>query len=130
MATQSDFVWAALGATETTETSLGTITIPTAGIKRITGIYGTAMAVTTTAENVSGWFRLAFKTIPGVFRFPAQAINAPSGTIATGATTTPTNIIPVNIQVPANETVQAFMGLNALTTGAVTGMVGLIFEGE
>jgi len=59
MGTQADFVELALGATETTETSIGTITIPNTGVRMIRAVYGTANVLTTTAELASGHFRLA-----------------------------------------------------------------------
>lgn len=128
MATQGDFVELALNATETTETTLGTFTIPTAGIKKIVGIYGIAELITTTGEVIQGYFRLAFKTIPGVFRFPTTSFSAPAGTLASGLTVGSPQIIPVDIPVPPNETVTCTMALNAVSTGAARGMVGFIFE--
>lgn len=126
--TQADFVELALGTTETTETTLGTITIPSAGVKKIIGVYGIAEMVTTTAESVAGFFRLAFKTIPGVFRFPVTVFSAPAGTLTSPAVALSPNIIPVNIDVPANEAVTVTMALNIVSSGAARGMVGLIFE--
>lgn len=126
--TQADFVELALGATETTETTLGTITIPTAGVKRIVGIYGIAECITTTGESICGFFRLAFKTIPGVFRFPVTVFSAPAGTLTSPAVALSGQIIPVSIDVPQNESVTITMALNVVATGACRGMVGLLFE--
>ncbi len=129
MATQADFVELALGTTETTETNLGTITIPTQGIRRIVGVYGIAtLQAQTTAEGVCGFFRLAFKSLAGVYRFPAQILAGPAGTLATGGSMWRLSIIPVDIPVPANETVTAYMALNIATASTCRGMVGLIME--
>ena len=128
MATQGDFVEGALGATETTETTIGTITMPTAGVKKIVGIYGIAEVVSTTAEIIQGYFRLSFKTIPGVFKFPTTSFQAPAGTLASPLTVGTPQIIPVDIPIPPNETVSCIMALNAVSTGAARGMVGVIME--
>ena len=128
MTTQADFVEGALNASETTEATLGTVVIPTAGIKKIVGVYGIAEVITTTAEIIQGYFRLAFKTIPGVFRFPTTSFSAPAGTLATPMVVGEIQIIQVDITIPPNETVTCTMALNAVATGAARGMVGFIFE--
>jgi hypothetical protein len=126
--TQGDFVEAALGATETVETSLGTITIPTAGVKRIVGIWGIAEVPATTAEIPTGYFRLAFKTIPGVFKFPATTFAVGTGTLVGPSAALAAQIIPVDIPIPANESVTCTLALNVAATGSCRGMVGLLFE--
>jgi hypothetical protein len=128
MTTQADFVELALGATETTETTLGTISIPVTGVKHIVGIYGITSVITTTGESAYGYFRLAFKTVPGVFRFPTTIFSNPAGTLASPLATGSPQIIPVDILVPANESVTCIMALHAVATGACRGMIGLIFE--
>lgn len=128
MPTQSDFVELALGATETTETVLGSIAIPVTGVRKIVGIYGVAECITTTGEIIAGYFRLAFKTVPGVFKFPATVFSAPAGTLASPGFQFTPQIIPVDIPVPANESVSCSLALNVVATGACRGMVGLIFE--
>lgn len=126
--TQGDFVESALGATETTETDLGSVTVPSAGVSRIVGIYGIVEGVTTTAEQLVAYFRLSFKTVAGTFKFPANSFQAPAGTLASPGFQFEPKIIPVNIPVPANETIRAYMATFVAATGACRGMVGFIFE--
>lgn len=128
MTTQGDFVELALGATETTETELGTITIPSAGVRRIIGVWGVLNAVQTTGEYLSGYFRLAFGSVAGTFKFPTTNILAGAGTLAGGTAGTEVKIIPVNIEVPPKESVKCFMNTSVAQTGACKGAVGLIFE--
>ncbi len=125
---QADYVELALGATETTETSLGSITIPNTGVSHIVGVYGVDHGVETTAEECSAFFRLQFKTVPGVFKFPAQVFNAGAGTLAAPASTFDPKIIPVDIPVPPNESVTCYMAQFVASTGARRGTVGLIME--
>lgn len=125
--TQGDFIRTALGATETTETSLGAINIPAGGVTRIVGIYGTCSVETpTSGQGGVADFRLAFKTVPGSFKFPAAVAYGPL-TSASSAMGLP-YIIPVNIPVPQLETVNCFMTLEIAQTGACVGTVGLIME--
>lgn len=125
---QADFVELALGATETTETSLGTVTIPNTGVKRIIGVYGVDHGVETTGEEASGYFRLQFKTVPGTFKFPAQVFNAGAGTLVGPASGFDPKIIPVDIPVPPNESVTCYMAQFVASTGARRGVVGLLME--
>lgn len=126
--TQADFTEAALGSTETTETNLGTLTIPSAGVSRIVGVYGILEEITTTAEQGVGYFRLSFKTVAGSFKFPCATFQAPAGTLASPGFSYEPKIIPVNIPVPANETITAYMATFVAATGACRGMVGIIME--
>ncbi len=127
--TQADLVYLALSATETTETLLGTITIPTVGVRRIVGVYGILMQPTATAgETVSGFFRLSFSSVAGKFKFPCTMMFGPAGTLASNATVAAAQIIPVDIPVPANETVSCYMSANKAMTGTGEGVVGLIME--
>lgn len=129
MLTQGNLVYLALNATETTETQLGTITVPTAGVRRIVGVYGYIMQPTSTAaETVTGYYRLAFTTISGTFKFPASTYGGPAGTLAANAIIGAPQIIPVDIPVPPNETITCYMGANKAMTGTGEGMVGVIFE--
>jgi hypothetical protein len=125
--TQGDFIRASLGATETTESSLGTINIPAGGVTRIVGIYGICSIQTpTSGQGGSADFRLAFKTVPGSFKFPAAVLYGPltAGSPAMGLP----YIIPVNIPVPPLETVNAFMTQEIAQTGSCVGTVGLLLE--
>ncbi len=126
--TQGDFVELALGATETTETDLGAVTVPSAGVSRIVGIYGIIEGITTTAEQLVGYFRLSFKTVAGSFKFPASSFQAAAGTLASPGFLYEPKIIPVNIPVPANETIRAYAATFVAATGACRAMVGFIFE--
>lgn len=124
--TQGDMVYLALNATETTETLLGTIKIPTAGVTRIVGVYGAILQpLGTSGETVSGFLRLAFTTVSGSFKFPAQPA---AGAAAVGVIQEPLRIIPVNIPVPPNETVSCYITANKALTGTGEGLVGLIME--
>lgn len=126
--TQADYVELALGATETTETKLGTITVPASGISRIVGVYGIIHGVQTTGEENTGYFRLQFGTVPGVFKFPASVFLAGAGTLAGGTAMFEPKVIPVNITVPAKETIDAYVATFVAATGATRGMVGVIME--
>jgi len=126
--TQGDFVALDLGSTETTETTLGTITVPSAGISRIVGVYGScSLGEATLKEGALAHFRLAFKTVPGVYKFPALLCGG--GTTSTGNSIYGDfHIIPVNINVPANETITCYMTLTLAQSGTAHGLVGVIFE--
>jgi hypothetical protein len=124
---QSDIVYLALGATETTETSLGTITVPNTGVSRIVGIYAKDTGVATIDEHVDAYIRLQFKTVPGVFKFPAQTSEDLHTAVGPTGTSEP-KYIPVDIPVPPNEAVQIYMAQFALSTGARFGICGLLFQ--
>lgn len=129
MPTQGDYAEGALGSTETTETSLGSISIPATGVSRIVGIYGIATIQTTTAaEGTAGGFRLAFKTVSGTFKFPVTVFQGAAGTLADIGPVHMPQIIPVDIAVPSNETITCYVTLNLAQTGTCRGMVGVIYE--
>lgn len=129
MATQGDCVYLALNATETTETDLGTITIPAQGVSRIVGVWGELMQPTATAgETCSGFFKLKFKSVPGTFKFPCTQLFGPAGTLASNAHKGAVQIIPVNIPVPGNESVTISMTANKALTGTGEGFAGIIME--
>lgn len=129
MVTQGDFVSKDLGATETTETSLGDITIPSAGVTRIIGVYANIAIETATAgEGTQGHFRLAFKTVSGTFKFPADIIFGPAGTLADSGHSYKPTIIPVDIPVPPNETISCYATLEVAQTGTCHALVGVIYE--
>lgn len=129
MITQGDMVYLALSATETTETLIGTMNIPTAGVRKIVGVYGALMQPTATAgETNSGYFRLQFSTVAGTFKFPATMVYGPAGTLASNAHIGAVQIIPVDIPVPPNESVKGYMTANKALTGTGEGLIGLIME--
>lgn len=126
MTTQADQVYAALNATETSETLLGTINVPTSGVSKIVGVYGDLMQVlATSGETVSGYFRLSFGSVPGKFKFPARPL---AGAAAAGVIQQPVQIIPVNIPVQGNETIQCYMTANKAMTGTSEGTIGVLME--
>lgn len=127
--TQGDLVEGALGSTETIESNLGTITIPSQGVSRIVGVYGIAAIQTSTAaEGTTGQYRLAFKSVPGSYKFPATIFQGPAGTLAGIGPGQVPQIIPVDIPIPQNETITAYMTLSLAQTGTCRGMVGVIME--
>lgn len=129
--TQADYVELALGSTETTETKLGTITMPSGaptGKFKIIGIYAIIHGVTTTGEENSGYARLSFGTVSGVYKFPAQVHYAGAGTLVGPPASFEPKIIAVDIDVPANEKLDAYMATFVAATGAIRGMVGIIFR--
>jgi len=125
MPTHADYVTLALGATETTETDLGDITIPVTG-GTIIGVWGIcANATTTAAEGNQGFFRLASNDINiAPARFPVSLVSG----VADSYSFNPM-IIPVNIPVAGKATIECYMVLSLAQTGACTGAVGLIWEG-
>lgn len=127
--TQGDLVEGDLGATETTETNLGTITVPSTGVKKIVAIYGVAAIETPTAgEGSSGAFRLSFKTVAGVFKFPVTIFQGNAGTLADIGGQQQPQMIPVDIPIPQNETITCYMTMHSAQTGTVRGLVGVIME--
>lgn len=129
MTTQANRVYLATNATETTETLIGTITVPATGVSRIIGVYGKMMQPTATAgEMVSGHYRLSFSTVSGVFKFPATAVFGPAGTLAANAHVAQPQIIPVNIPVPPNEAIGCYMTADIALTGSGTAEIGVIME--
>jgi len=129
MTTQCDYVEKALGSTETGETNLGNITIPATGVSRIIGVAGIITIETSTAgEGVAGYVKLVPKTKSGVYKFPAQIIQGPAGTIGDSGETFTPKFIPVDIDVPANETITCYAALFKAQTGSCRGAVFLLME--
>ena len=125
-----DYVEGALGATETTETSLGSITIPSGGPRTIVGMWAIINGIQTTAEYISGTFRLAFSNNAGKFKFPASSLGSGAGTLAGGAVAAEVRILPCNIPVKANEVIDCFATMFQNQTGAMRAAVGILYEGE
>ena len=126
--TQGQSVEAALNATETTETSLGNVTVPL-GAKKIVGTYGIATVLTTTAELASGKFRFVQAAGPGgVHSFPLQVNQGPAGTLASPGFSNEPRIIPVDIPTKENDTIACYAVLDVAQTGTCRARVGFIFE--
>lgn len=125
--TQGDNVEAALGSTETTETSLGSVTVPL-NCKKIVGVYGIANVLTTTAELASGKFRFVAGTVAGVFKFPLQVNQGPAGTLASPGFSNEPKIIPVDIPCVPNDSLSCYAVLDVAQTGTCRTRVGFIFE--
>jgi len=115
----------ALGATETTETDLGDITIPVNG-GTVIGVWGiVSNATPTAAEGYQGFFRLASADVDiAPAKFPLSLV----GGVADSFDFTPV-IIPVNIPVRGKATIECYAVLSLAQTGACVGAVGLIWEG-
>ena len=127
--TQADTVELALAAVETTETELGTMTVPTVGVKRIVGVSGViTIGTATAAEGTAGKYRLSFTSVPGTYTFPATINYGPAGTLADSGHQFQPAFIPVDIPVPPNEKVTAHATLDLAQTGACRGRVSLIYE--
>lgn len=126
--TQAAYIENALGSTETTETNLGTYTIPPTGVSRIIGVYGINHGVQTTGEECSSYFRIAFGTGPNLsLKFPCQICDAGAGTLAGLGIAFDPKIIPVDIPLQPNDVITAYMTQFVASTGARRGMVGFIF---
>lgn len=129
MVLQGDHVAKDLGATETIETELGTITIPATGVSKIVGIAASIAIQTATAgEGTHGEVRLAFKTVSGSFVFPVDIIYGPAGTLADSGHSYKPTILPVEIPVPPNETITVYAALDLAQTGTCHGHVFLLME--
>lgn len=126
---QADRAYSAMNATETTEAKIGSFTIPASGVRKIVGVYGTIMQPTATAgEQISGYFYLKFKTVAGVFKFPAMGIGGPAGTLASIGNAQQRQIIGVDIPVPANEVVEVWAAADVALTGTGTCETGIFME--
>lgn len=123
---QGQMVYSALNATETTETLIGTITVPTAGVSQIVGCYGVLMQpLATSGETVSGKYRLAIGTTSGQFIYPTTNV---AGAAAVGVQQYDPKILPVAIPVNANDTISCYMTANKALTGTGEGFVGVLFQ--
>ena len=126
--TQGQSVEAALNSTETTETSLGNVTIPL-GAKKIVGVYGIATVLTTTAEAASGKYRFVQAAGPGgVHSFPLQIAQGPAGTLASPGWNVRPNFVPVDIPCKETDTISCYAVLDVAQTGTCRCRVGFIFE--
>jgi len=118
----------AVASGDTTETSLGTITL-SAKAKRIIGVwvYASAAAAMTTAESLSGVLRLDspdFSIAP--FKIPCAMVNV----LTSGAIGYEPRILPVNIPCSGNGRVTGYITKDMAETGAVKARFGLVYEGD
>lgn len=125
MGTVHDRLTATLNTTETTEKSLGTITLPK-DAKKIIAVYGYAVSTAsgTVDETSSGYFRLTGKNIKNDHYFPISLV-------FTGDHTSQSQMggfIPVNIDVGGNETIEVFMALDMAMSVNQTGVVFVVYE--
>jgi len=129
MATKGDFVENALGATETTETEVGTITIPQ-GVSKIIALYGDITIQTTTAaEGAVGFIRLDSSDLSlAPAKFPARIVQGAAGTLAgIGPDSTP-HLIPVDIPVTGSARVVCYAATELAQTGTCRGRIGFIMQ--
>jgi len=129
MGTMYKYKSANLGSTETTETSLGDITVPSLAT-RITGIsIVVSIEETTLKEGTSGWGRLNFSGAQDLEGIPIAIVG--SGTTSTDGLAgfqpvfTPCNIDVSKIQ---NGTIACFVTLTKAQTATCNAVVSLRFE--
>lgn len=123
MATQFGHISTALGATETTETDLGEITVPS-GARVITGISAAVVLQTGTAtEGTLGHARLSYSksgTIEGV---PTAIVVSEE----LGGSYTP-EFTPVNLPVVPLTKIKCYATLTLAQTGTAHALICLRFE--
>ena len=123
MGTQFGNISTALGATETTETDLGDITVPS-GASRITGISAALVAQTgTAAEGFLGHCRMTYSKSGTVEGVPMAVIVSEE----LGGSYTP-QFTPCNLQVTALTKVSVFATATLAQTGTIHSLVCLRFE--
>lgn len=129
MVTHGDFVDKDLGATETTETNIGTITM-SAKARRIVGIWGVVVVQTNTAgEGTHGQFRMESPDIDlAPSKFPCDMIMGSAGTVAGGASHHMTRIIPVDIPVSGLSKIDFHVATDLAQTGTCHATCGVIYE--
>jgi len=123
MATQFGYKATALGATETTETSLGDITVPTKA-SRITGICAACALETGTAtEGPLGHARISYSGSGELDGIPVAIVCMEE----LGGAYEP-EFTPVNLPVTSLSKIKCYMTLTTTQTGTAHGMVILRFE--
>lgn len=123
MGTQFAHKGSALGATETTETDLGDITVPN-GVSRITGISACCAIETGTAgDGALGHSRLSWAGAPELDGIPVGIAVMEE----LGGSFVP-QYLPVNIPIKALTTVHCYMTLTVAQGGACYGLISLRFE--
>jgi len=124
MATQIKQVNTSLGATETTYTDLGDITVPV-GASRITGVCAIAAITKGTAtEGALGVCKLEFTGGPELDGIPT----AMAMVIDIGHADLVPAFLPCNIPVPPNRDIACYIKLTLAQTEDCDGIVSLRFE--
>jgi len=125
LGTQFAHIASALGATETTETDLGTIDVPF-GASVITGICASCAVETgTTAEGMLAWARMSFPG-SGILDGIPVALSSMEDLGVPGAAVP--EFMPVNIPVQEKIPIKCFMTMTLAQTGTMHGKVALRFE--
>jgi len=125
MPTQLKFISADLGATETTETDLGDITVPI-GASRITGIC--ACCALETGSSGDGCLGIATLKYTGAGELAGIPVNLSSMEDLGQPGGTSPRFLPVNIPVPVNRAIGCYMVLTVAQGGTARGQVHLRFE--
>ncbi len=125
---QFDRVYGSLNATETTEQSIGTITVP-AGATVLVAVDPCIMQPTATAgEQISGYLRPTASTLPPKTKIPARTIAGPAGTLATGSTTTEPKWVQVNWPVTQLDTITVYGACDVALTGTASAFLNAMFK--
>ena len=123
MATQFGHKSTALGSTETTETDLGEITVPS-GASRITGISAAVVLQTGTAtEGTLGHARLSYSGSGDIEGIPCAIVISEE----LGGSYTP-KFTPVNLPVVSLTKIKCFATLTLDQTGTAHALISLRFE--
>jgi len=123
MATQFGHISTALGATETTETSLGNIKVPS-GASRVTGICAAIVLQTgTAAEGTLGHVRLSYSKSGIIDGIPTAIVVSEE----LGGSYTP-KFMPVNWGVVALTNIACYATLTLDQTGTAHALICLRFE--
>ena len=123
MATQFGVISTALGATESTETDLGDITVPS-GASRITGICAAVVLETGTAtEGTLGHARLSYSGSGDLEGIPTAIVISEE----LGGSYTP-QFTPVALPVVALTKISCFATLTLDQTGTAHAVISLRFE--
>ena len=117
---------AAVASGDTTETQIGTLTMPT-NCKRVLGIGigSPSTATLTTVENMTGYFRVqndAIDVTPGKFPFQGPAI------VGTGGCYCPFKIWPVDWTGVASSTFTFYVTMDMAQTANPTYRAFVIYE--
>jgi len=127
--TKADYVQSDLGATETTETDLGDITLSGKSAGHIIGVWGcVAKEEATLKEGTLAFFRLASDDVDiSPAKFPA-VVGGGGTTSTSDSVQMMPMIIPVDIQASPLAKIGCYMVLTIAQAATTVGAVGLIYE--